>query len=308
MGVVVGGSGLGRVEGALLDAVDLVGTDGEPVQCSEVLAVVAVRDGVESTTAYPTLVQLGSWWRRHLPLVELLGNAGTPFGDGAADPEHVDVRLSSVGSLALAAERGELGPLPLALIEGTWWSGGEVPPFDPRRVVGALLAAADDAGGPVLPTGGRLEGNVDALLRGDAVRLTVAARIVPEGGHLVVTELPYGVSAEDLVAAVHEASHAEDPGTGLAAYRRGCPVRRVSDESTDVDGVRIRVELVRGADLLVATHWLRGVPPVAVERDAQLPAPMPDLLSTWDRGDGTGLRALADLLTSRVPPPDPLLE
>jgi hypothetical protein len=35
---------------------------------------------------------------------------------------------------------------------------------------------------------------------------------------------------------------------------------------------------------------------VTISADCRLPAPMAERLATWDRGDGTGLRALADLL------------
>ncbi len=293
-------TGLGPLETALLDAVDLLGADGEPVPCSEVLAVVAARTAVDPRTTWPELVDAGVPWRRHLPLVELYGNCGTALGDPPADPAQVEARLAPVGALALAAERGESGPVPLGLVEGTLRGRGQVPPFDPRRVVGALLAAAEDAGGPVLPTGGTVDGDLDGLIAGRPVRLRLRSTIRAEGGRLVITEVPLGAEGYRILDEVRSRSRQQQAaGAGRGhrlVRRRDSPVVDAWDESTARDGIRLVVELDQGWDLLVARDWLLDVWPVSIEVDARLPQPMRDRLRSWDRGDGTGLRALADLL------------
>ena len=284
-------TGLDAVEAALLDAVDLLGADdtGEPVACSRVLQVVAQRGGAAPADAYARLVRRGVPWSVHLPLVELLGNAGTR-DDPPSDPEHVEVRLSPVGALTLASERGETGPLPLALIEGTLFRGGTQPPYDAAAVVGALLAGRSDLGPPELPTGCEIDGDVAGLRAGREETLTVRSTIRAEGGHLAITEIPYGVGPAQLHDSVHGARAA------LLAARETCPMRRIVDESTMRDGIRLYVEPDKGADLRDLRDWLVRIPPVQRSVTWMLPAPVTELLGAWDREDGSGLRALADLL------------
>jgi hypothetical protein len=293
-------SGLGPVELALLDAVDLLAADGEPVRCSDVLAVLDAREDVGPRYSWPALVDIGVPWRRHLPLVELHGNCGTALGDPPAEPVYVEVRLSTVGALALAAERGETGPLPLGIVEGSLYRGGRVPPFDPRRVVGALLAASSDVGGPALPTGGAVVGDLEGLLAGAPAHLLLRCTIRPEGGRLVITEVPLGAEGNLIVAAIEQRSQQverDQSGRGhLRVRRHGSPVVDVRDETSSRDGIRIVVDLDPGADLQEARDWLLDVWPVTIGVDARLPAPMADRLGRWDRGDGSGLRALADQL------------
>jgi hypothetical protein len=58
-------------------------------------------------------------WQLHLPLLDARGNHGSQHGDPAADARYTEVWLSRVGALALAAERAEVGPVPLGLIDGS---------------------------------------------------------------------------------------------------------------------------------------------------------------------------------------------
>lgn len=284
-------TGLDGVETALLDAVDLLGADasGEPVACARVLQVVAQRGQAEPRDAYARLVRRGVPWSVHLPLVELFGNAGSR-DHAPADPEHVEVRLSPVGSLALASEREELGPVPLGLVEGTLVRGGPQPPYDPAAVVGALLAGRADLGPPALPTAGEIAGDLAGLRAGQQVTLTVRSTIRAEGGHLVITAIPYGVGPAQLHDAVRDARAA------LLAARESCPMRRIDDESTTRDGVRLYVEPEKGADLRDLRDWLLRIRPVQRQLDCLLPAPLTELIGGWEREDGSGLRALADLL------------
>jgi hypothetical protein len=292
-------TGLNDVDIAILDAVDLLHAD-EPVRCSDVLAAVTSLHGIGPRYTWPMLVDLGVPWRRHLPLVELYGNCGTVLGDPPAEAKYVEVRLSELGELALAAERGERGPLPLGLIEGSWVADGPIPPFDPRAVVGALLAGSADAGGPVAPGGGAVQGDLERFLAGVPVRLTVTCTIRPEGGNLVITEIPLGVPGDRIVECIASRAttfdRAPDGRQVRRVRRRGSPVVDARDETSARDGVRILVQLADGSDLLLARDWLRDVWPVTIEVDSRLPAPMAERLATWDRGDGSGLRAIRDLL------------
>jgi hypothetical protein len=295
-------TGLGPVEVALLDALDLlVGNGAERVRCSDALAVVDRLHGVGPRYSWPVLVDLAVPWRLHLPLVDGHGNLGTQGGDGPADAQYVEARLSEVGALALAAERAEIGPVPLGLIEGSLYRGGPVPPLAPDAVVGTLLAAGTDAGPPVLPTGGTVGGDLAGLLAGRPVRLTLGCTIRPLGGDLVITEVPLGVDADRVVENIHNRSRERATPRGGGPVRpSGCPVTGVYDETSSRNGLLIRVVLDPGSDLRAAVEWLRDVWPVTVLADCRLPAPQAERLAAWDRGDGSGLRALADLLAPRL--------
>lgn len=284
-------TGLDEVEVALLDAIDLLGADdaGEPVTCARVLQVVSGRGQASSVAAYRALLRRGVPWSVHLPLVELFGNAGSR-DHRPADPEHVEVRLSRVGSLAIAAERHEAGPVPLGIIEGSLCRDGDQPPFAPSVVVSALLAGRTDLGAPELPTGCAVVGDLAALAEGRPTVLTIRSTIRAEGGHLVITEIPYGVGPEELWTTVHDARAA------LKAVNESCPMRRIVDESSRRDGVRLYVEPEKGADLRDLRDWLLRIRPVQRTATWRLPAPAVAIVSGWDREDGSGLRALADLL------------
>lgn len=99
------------------------------------------------------LADLTAAWVRHLPLLEGEGNFGSVAGENAADPQYTQVRLSRMAELALASERGAVGPLPLDLIEGSMYRGGGLPPFDPALTIRALLVGAGSAGTPRTRTG-----------------------------------------------------------------------------------------------------------------------------------------------------------
>jgi hypothetical protein len=239
-------------------------------------------------------------------LLDPSGNWGSQHGDPAADARYTEVRLSEVGALALAAERGEVGPIPLGLVEGSLYRDGPVPPFAPDRVLAALTTGGADAGPPVLPTGGTVGGDIDALLAGRRARLRLGSTVVVEPGRLVLTEVPLGVTIDLLVE--HLANRvATQRAPGHADYLDGLdsvydvpdgatvPVLDVRDESS-LFGIRVVCVLRSGADPGDASRWVRSVWPVTVEVDCRLPAPMRRRLAAWDGGDGSGLAALGALL------------
>ena len=309
-------TGLAGHEVAVLEA---LGDAGRFVRSHDVLVSAARRSGIGPRYAYPVLVDLAVPWRRHLPLLEGEGNFGTQGDDPPADAVYTQVRLSPAGRLALAAERGEVGPVPLGLVEGSHFADGEVPPFAPAAVLAALRSGSGDAGPPVLPTGGLVEGDVDGLLAGRPTTMRLVCRTVRETDargrqQLVITEVPLGVSTDAVCRAVADRVDAEvrhpDDGRRYADYLpepTGPPepddrpvfhplVRDLRDEISTRTGTRIVVVLARDADPVDALTWLRGVEPFAVEVDWCLPAPQRERLLGWDAGDGSGLDALEALL------------
>jgi hypothetical protein len=299
-------TGLGAPEVAVLAAVAELG--GMPARrrrpTALVLEAVERETGLAARYAYPLLQDLAVPWRLHLPLLDLAGNWGSRQGDPAASARHTEVRLSEVGALALAAEREEVGPVPLGLIEGTLYRGGPVPPFAPARVLEALASGDTDAGPPVLPTGGSVDGAISTLLAGRRARVVLGSTIAREPGRLVLTEIPMGVTIDLLVqqlsSQVHDQSspvyadylpEAEDPLVGPSV-----PVVSVADQSGAPTSVRVVCMLRPREDVGRAERWLRSVWPVTIEVDCRLPAAMRRRLLAWDRGDGSGLSALRSLV------------
>jgi hypothetical protein len=299
-------TGLGAPEVSVLAAVAELG--GMPAKrrrgTTLVLEAVEREIGLAARYTYPLLQDLALPWRLHLPLLDPGGNWGSRQGDPAASARHTEVRLSEVGALALAAEREEVGPVPLGLIEGTLYRGGPVPPFAPARVLDALASGGTDAGTPVMPTGGTVDGGIATLLAGRRARIVLGSSITREPGRLVITEIPMGVTTDLLVEQLSSqvrgqsspryADYLPDAVDHLVAP--SLPVVSVADQSSAPTAVRVVCLLRRRADAGRAERWVRSVWPITIEVDCRLPAPMRRRLLAWDRGDGSGLSALRRLV------------
>lgn len=306
-------SGLGVLEVAVLAAVAELGgsPDAGRRRTTRVLERLERDHGIGPRYAYPLLQDLGARWRLHLPLLDPNGNWGTQHGDPAADAKYTEVRLSPVGALALAAEREEVAPVPLGLVEGSLYRDGPVPPFEPRRVVAALQAGSGDAGPPVMPTGGTVDGDITALLAGRKARLQLGCAIVQEDEALVITAAPLGVPVDRIEQSLVMRSRGLEQGS-LGRFRdyggvqeshesqRPFRITDVRDESSMRVGIRLVVQLTDESEAAAAEQWVRSVWPVTVEVDCRLSAPMPQRLRTWDAGDGSGLQALELLLQQRA--------
>ena len=291
-------TGLGDLEVAVLAA---VGRRKRSHHTTDALRILEQENGIGARYAYPILQDLGVPWRLHLPLLVPNGNWGSQHGDPAAEARYTEVKLSAVGALALAAERAEVGPIPLGLVEGSLYRDGPVPPFAPRRVLEALRNGDADAGPPVMPTGGTVGGDVAGLLAGHRARLDLGCTLVEEPGHIVITEVPLGVDIDEICRQLHQAAsaggrrrHADylDPaGTPLFI-----PISDVRDESDRRRGIRVVCVLDPDEEVDAAARWIRAIWPVTIQVDCQLPAPMAKRLATWELGDGSGVTALEALL------------
>lgn len=294
---MTGLTGLGALELSVLSA---VGNGKGPRRTTVVLEELD-REGIAPAYAARVLRDLLAPWQRHLTVLDGEGNWGSSGNDPPADPRYTAVGLSPVGRLALAAERGEVGPVPLGLVDGTLYAGGRVPPFEPRRVVEALGQGLDDAGPPALPTSGDVAGEVAKLLAGKKARLELGPRVVHEPDALVITGHALGVNRDTLAERLAQRVAVGDWPRRVAANvaePRAVrpPVLDVRDESTTRAGTRIVCRLAPGADPHVAEQWVRAVWPVTVEVDCRLPAPQRVRLRNWERGDSSGLRGLDRLL------------
>ncbi len=229
------------------------------------------------SAVYDALVRMVQDFSLRYPLVDGQGNFGSIDGDPAAAYRYTEARLSRVAADLLtdiARDTVDWTPnfdgrlqepvvvpsrLPNLLMNG---SAGiavgmstNVPPHNLGELVAAIRKLADDdeptldelmevIPGPDFPTGGLIVGRkgIRQMYRTGRGRIVMRARVVREkirGGReqLVITELPYATSKSKIIAQI----------AGLSRKGALPEVSNLRDES-DRDGVRLVIELKRGAD------------------------------------------------------------
>jgi DNA gyrase/topoisomerase IV subunit A len=203
---MTGRSGLGSVEVGILEALESMRATPSRghVKTDQVLAEAEARVGLGRRYLYEVLLDLARPWKVPVQLVHVHGNYGSPSSP-ASDPSHNDSRLSPVGVVVLAAEHGELGPIPVGLINGSFYSGGLRPPLDADRLLMALrrlirrpsvtnreLAAT--VGMPDFLTGCDVDGDLAAMMAGKSASFCLHPRVTVADGHVVIEALPPGVT------------------------------------------------------------------------------------------------------------------
>ncbi|HEX8244422.1 MAG TPA: DNA gyrase subunit A [Longimicrobium sp.] len=237
------------------------------------------------TAVYDSLVRMAQEFALRYPLVDGQGNFGSIDGDNAAAYRYTEARLSPLALELLAdidRDTVDFAPnfddrlreprvlparAPNLLVNGS--SGiavgmsTNIPPHNLGEVVAAALHLLEhpECGldelmahlpGPDFPTGGIIVGTAgirDAYTRGRG-RVVMRARVYKESRRngreqLVVTEIPYGTNKSRIIEQVAELTRAGKMGD----------VSDLRDES-DRDGIRIVLELKRGADAVKVLNQL----------------------------------------------------
>lgn len=242
-------TGLGLLDLSILEAIEAAGARPRLpyVKTARALDVLHERTGIGPSQAYESLCDMARPYVVHLPLVDFHGNYGSPdFGPAAA--RYTECRLTELGEAALAAERGQLGALPISLINGDLHHGRRRPPLDPRRVLDAIRAAADGAsddsivdivGLPAFPSGCAVTGDLAAFASGAPSEIVASAVMIDGhvGGRpaLSISALPPFTSASLIAGNIQSAvdHHGRGrPGRPPSADDLApCPVADVTDES-----------------------------------------------------------------------------
>jgi DNA gyrase/topoisomerase IV, subunit A len=188
-------SGVGLVECAILEALDSPGARPRRHRRSaKVLERVEERIGLAPGYAYEVLVDLARPWKMPLLLVDGQGNFGSRGNDPAANYRYTDAGLTRAGEAVLAAERGELAPVPVGLINGNVYREGLRPPFRPLAIIEALRevirrprATGKDLisiiGPPCFLNGCTVTGDFAALAAGRLTILRLEARVRVSDDH-----------------------------------------------------------------------------------------------------------------------------
>jgi DNA gyrase subunit A len=229
---------------------------------------------------YDTLVRMAQDFSMRHPLVDGQGNFGSMDGDPAAAMRYTEARMAPIAEEMLAEiekdtvdfsanyddrlEEPDVLPsaFPNILVNGS--SGiavgmsTNIPPHNLGEVVDATIELIDDpeatvedlmehVKGPDFPTGANIVGR-DAIYSAYSTgrgRLRVRAEYEVDDDQIVITELPFQQNKARLVERI-----ANDVNEGKIEG-----VRDLRDES-DRDGVRVVVELKRGANADVVENQL----------------------------------------------------
>jgi DNA gyrase/topoisomerase IV subunit A len=290
-------TGLGIVELAVLETLDRTGAhaDRPYMRCARTVADLDASYGLRPDFGYEALCDMARPWMVPLRCVQFHGNFGS-LDFPAASPRYTEARLSETGMLAIASERGELGPLPIGLINGNTYCDGSRPPFDPSRITSSLRALLTDpglsdhnltdmVGPPVFPTGCDVSGDIGALMAGESITLRLSARLrpadPPRRGWLV-DHLPHGVGSREISERVAELVQRRPWSADLPELdrRTRLPVSQLDDLSSGTQ-TRLLFTAAEGADLDALGRQLLNLQGITIKLSVQLPEPLPDMLRRW---------------------------
>jgi DNA gyrase/topoisomerase IV subunit A len=310
-------SGVGVVELAVLEALDSLGArPGHGFrQCERVLAVVEDSSAVPRGYGYEVLVDTARDWLTQVPLVDPRGNFGSQGSDPPAGPRYTEARLSPVGQLALAAERDELAPVPIGLINGNTHRGGLRPPFRAEGIIDGIRLVLrkprvasrevlDKIGPPDFMTGCTVTGDMSALYAGHLMELRLESRItitdeasLPELARsrrragaparnrtvLLLDHFPPYANPDETAQSLAERSQQQVWDNDYPELRRATrlQLRSVLDLSTSRDGIQIACLPAPDADPGQVRDQVRNVYGVWIGVTVHLRRPLATTIRHW---------------------------
>jgi DNA gyrase/topoisomerase IV, subunit A len=308
-------TGLGVVEIALLEALETT----RFLRCDKALAVVEERVGLAPGYAYEVLVDLARPWTMPVHLVQGQGNFGSRGNDPPANFRYTEARITPAGRAALASERGEMAPLPIAIINGNTYREGLRPPFRPHAIIEAVrevirrpgvtdaeLTAM--AGLPYFLTGCAVTGNLTELASGlrTELRLQAQVRISDDRSTVVIENIPPNISTDDtasIIASRAGASRWAGDHPGLHRITR-LPLADLRDETSDRSSPFGRIVCIPtpGTPPEQLRDILLDVTGVCTTMPVELPRPLPALIRNWvQTNDSEDLPASLAALEHAIP-------
>jgi len=247
---------------------------------------------------YDTLVRMAQDFSMRCPLIDGQGNFGSIDGDPPAAYRYTECRMERLAEEMLAdldKDTVDMRPtfdekmtepvvlparFPNLLVNGATGIGvgmaTNIPPHNLGETIDATVAVIDNPlisirelmrylPGPDFPTGGSIQGirSIIALYetgRG-SVRLRGKAAIEERNGReqIIVTEIPFAVNKEALVLKIAE----------LVNERRIVGISGIEDLSSDRVGIRIVIDIKRGAIASVVLNQLYSMTPLETSMGAQ---------------------------------------
>ena len=237
------------------------------------------------SSIYEAMVRLSQDFKMRVPLIDMHGNNGSIDGDSAAAMRYTEARLSKASEALLGDidkrtvpfvpnfDDEELEPVvlpakfPNLLVNGaTGISSGyatKIPPHNLKEVIDATIALIDNEKltyedlskiilGPDFPTGGIVQGHqgiLSALETGTGKVVIRAKASVEEMSksqdRIIINEIPYEVNKAELVKSIDM----------LRIDKKVEDILEIRDES-DKDGLRIAIDLKKGADAQFILSYL----------------------------------------------------
>ncbi|MBO0770409.1 MAG: hypothetical protein J2P35_03015 [Actinobacteria bacterium] len=304
-------SGVGLVECEILETLDSLGArPGRGYRKSATLLdAVQDRIGLAPGYAYEMLLDLARPWMMPVSLVRVQGNYGSRGNDPPASPRYTEARLTRAGQAALAAERGDLAPVPVGLINGNTYRDGTRPPFRPEAIIEAVRQVIRRprtpgkdltriVGPPCFLNGCTVTGDLDALNAGRPTALKLQARVTISSDRrsVLIGNFPPNANPDQTVQALAAQAGMRDWAETYPDLHRHArlPVKDIRDESTDARGDLIVCVPEPGVtpeqlrDRLLGIYGIYTTIPVAA-----LPRPLPVMIRNW-----ASAHATEDLLTS----------
>jgi topoisomerase-4 subunit A len=237
------------------------------------------------SSIYEAMVRMSQDFKMRIPLIDMHGNNGSIDGDSAAAMRYTEARLSKEAEYLLKDiekrtvnfvpnfddEEQEPTVLPARfpnlLVNGAMGiSAGyatKIPPHNLNEVIDATIALIDNPNlsnddvlkyikGPDFPTGGIVQGIngiKEALTTGSGKVIIRAKMFVEEMSksqdRIVITEIPYEVNKAELVRQIDS----------LRINNNIEDILEIRDE-TDQEGLRIAIDLRKGADAQLMQNYL----------------------------------------------------
>ena len=242
-------------------------------------------------SVYDTLVRMAQDFSMRCPLVDGQGNFGSIDGDAPAAYRYTECRLERLAEELLADlerdtvamrptfDEANLEPtvlpagFPNLLVNGSTGIGvgmaTNIPPHNLGEVIDATVALIDNPRstvrelmqylpGPDFPTGAAIMG-INPIIelyetgRG-IIRIRGKATIEEEDGRerIIVTEIPYALNKESLVTKIAE----------LVNEKRIAGISGLNDESSSRTGIRIVVDIKRGAMANIVLNQMYALTPL----------------------------------------------
>ena len=229
-------SGVGLVECTILEALDSLGAQPRRHRRSaKVLDAVEVRIGLAPGYAYEVLLDLARPWQMPLLLVDGQGNVGTRGNDPAANYRYTEAGLTRAGEVVLAAERGDLAPVPVGLINGNVYREGLRPPFRPLAIIEALgeviqrprvtgQELTSIVGPPCFLNGCAVTGDFAAMAAGRPTTLRLEARVTvsDDRRHVLIENFPPNANPDEVATTLANRASTACVGGGASRPVRAC--------------------------------------------------------------------------------------
>jgi len=291
-------SGVGLVECTILEALDSLGARPRRHRRSaKVLERVEERIGLAPGYAYEVLLDLARPWKMPLLLVDGQGNFGSRGNDPAANYRYTDAGLTRAGEVVLAAERGELAPVPVGLINGNVYREGLRPPFCPQAIIEALREViqrprvtskdlASIVGPPCFLNGCAVTGDFAAMAAGRPTTLRLEACVTVSDDHrrVLIENFPPNANPDEVAHTLADRARmrtwaAEHPGL---YGRTHLPLGDLRDESSQARDTDLLVCVpARGTTAEQLREQLMNVYGVYTTVRVDLPRSLPAMLRNW---------------------------